>query len=354
MSTLIDFDTHRLGLNCGSAPIRDMLEFYGYPFSEPMCFGLGSGLHFVYHHGGKEVVDRQYRAPLTVITGRTETPFVELCSVLGIKITFKRTHDREFAWQTVKELVDRHIPVACDIDVSKIHDTNPIAETFGLSMGGHKVILIGYDEDKNTATIIENVIEEPVTIPLDVFQHIRSSAELYPSENEWFYIDPPRQIQHMKKALKMAIIKNVQLMKYPAFSLYGTDVECSGLSGIQLWREEITKWPEILHPERLELSIFTVHIQNSISGGGLFRKMYARFLREADDYLHEENLVRASNMYRKLAKHWDEIIKTMLEAYKKKEYNVFFTEAFSHLADEIVMKEKEAIRLLEEASDKWL
>lgn len=353
MSKLIEFNTHRLGLNCGSAPIRDMLEYNGYLFSEPMCFGLGSGLHFVYHHGGEEVVDRQYRAPLTVITGRTETPYVELCSILGIKITLKRTHDGDFAWKAVKELIDRNIPVACDIDVSKIHDTNPIAEQFGYSMGGHKAILIGYNESANEAVIVENVIEEPVTVPLDAFHMIRSSADLYPSENEWFYIDTPRQIQDISTAIKMSIRKNVQLMKYPAFSLYGTEKECSGLPGLRIWHEEITKWPSILNKKRLELSIFTVYVQNSISGGGLFRKMYARFLREADDYLNEAKLVQASNTYRKLAKHWDQLINMMIEAYHSKDYSIFSSSEFIDLTDEILIKEKEAIQLLYEVSKKW-
>ncbi len=353
MSKLIEFETHRLGLNCGSAPIRDMLEYNGFMFTEPMCFGLGSGLHFVYHHGGEEVVDRQYRAPLTVITGRTETPFVELCSVLGIKITLKRTHDKEIAWKTVKELIDRDIPVACDIDVSKIHDTNPIAEQFGYSMGGHKAILIGYNEEKNEAVIVENVIEEPVTIPLDAFHMIRASADLYPSENEWFYIDPPQQIQDISVAIKMAIRKNVQLMKNPAFSLYGTDKEWSGLPGLRVWHEEIMKWPSILDKDRLELSIFTAFIQNSISGGGLFRKMYARFLREADDHLNEPQLVQASNMYRKLAKKWDALIDMMMNGYHAKEYSIFSSLEFKLLTDEILIMENEAIQLLDEVSKKW-
>ena len=353
MKNIIDFTTHRLGLNCGSAPIRDMLEYNGLLFTETMCFGLGSGLHFVYHHGDDKVVDKQYRAPLTVITGRTEAPFVELCSVLGIKITLKRTHDREIAWETVKELIDNDIPVACDIDVSKIHDTNPIAEEFRVSMGGHKAILIGYNEEKNEAVIVENTIEEPVTIPLDVFHVIRNSADLYPSENEWFYIDTPSKIQDLSVALKMAIKKNVQLMKYPAFSVYGTDTETSGLPGMLVWFNEITKWPTLLDSKRLELSIFTVYIQNTISGGGLFRKMYARFLREADDHLNEVELVQASNLYRKLAKHWDQLIGLMMEAYQSKEYEVFTTSEFKNLTDEILTREHEAIQLLDRVCEKW-
>lgn len=353
MRKVINFNAHRLGLNCGSAPIRDMLEYNGYLLSEPMCFGLGSGLHFVYHHGGSEVIDRQYRAPITVITGRTETPFVELCSVLGVKISLKRTHDKELAWEAVKELIDRDIPVACDIDVSKIHDTNPIAEKFGLSMGGHKAILIGYDTLANEAIIIENTIQEPVSIPLDVFHKIRDSAKLYPSENEWFYIDTPKETQKLSVAIKMAIQKNVQLMKNPAFSMYETNAMTSGLPGLKYWHHEISNWPNILDRKRLELSILTVHIQNTISGGGLYRKMYARFLREADDCLNESGLIEVSNLYRRIAGNWDELISLMMEAYETKEYAIFSRNQFKELTTTILKKEYKAIELLDEVIKKW-
>ncbi|MGH6960024.1 MAG: BtrH N-terminal domain-containing protein, partial [Dongiaceae bacterium] len=39
---------HRPGVHCGSTSMADVLRHQGLELSEPMCFGLGSGLHLVY------------------------------------------------------------------------------------------------------------------------------------------------------------------------------------------------------------------------------------------------------------------------------------------------------------------
>jgi|GEM_PF-1322149 len=352
----IHFTTHRLGLNCGSAPIRDLLEFYGYRFTEPMCFGMGSGLNFVYHHGGPEILDKHYRAPITIITGRTSAPYVELCSVLGVKINVKRTHDQKRAWEEVKELVAQNIPVACDIDVEMLQNNNPVTERYGWHMGGHKTIIIGYDETANTVELIENMIADPITVSLDLFTTMRSSADLYPSENEWFYIDPPDKLQDLEVALKMAMIKNVHALKHPAFTVKGPQgkVDAIGMPGLETWYREMTKWPEILEEDSLIASILTAFLQNNISGGGMYRKMYARFLREADDCLNVPDLVDASNIYRKLANDWEELIAQMMQCIESKTYDIFKDPQFVKLVDTIYTQEKQAFSILDGVTRSWL
>jgi hypothetical protein len=356
MKHFIPFSSHRLGLNCGSAPIRDLLEFKGYKFTEPMCFGLGSGLNFVYHHGGTEVLDKQYRAPFTIITGRTSTPYVELCNVLGVKITVQRTNDSKYAWEEVKELINRNIPVACDIDVEMLQNNNPVTEKYGWHMGGHKTIIIGYDEEKNKAQLIENMIEDAITVPLDLFTTMRNSADLYPSQNEWFYIDVPDKIQDLKIALKMALIKNVQAMENPSFTVEDENerYKTTGIPGLEYWYSEITNWPNILEKDRLIASILTAFLQNNISGGGMYRKMYARFLREADDHLNIPSLVEASNIYRVLANDWESLIQMMMLCITEDEYSRFKDEQFIKVVNNIYFNEKKALLLLSEVTNKWL
>ncbi len=44
---IIEKFTHYPGVHCESTAIRDLLAFEGLHFSEPMIFGLGSGLNFI-------------------------------------------------------------------------------------------------------------------------------------------------------------------------------------------------------------------------------------------------------------------------------------------------------------------
>ncbi|MFQ5787368.1 MAG: BtrH N-terminal domain-containing protein, partial [Thermodesulfobacteriota bacterium] len=39
---------HIPGIHCGSVALRNVVTYYGLNLSEPMCFGLGSGLGFFY------------------------------------------------------------------------------------------------------------------------------------------------------------------------------------------------------------------------------------------------------------------------------------------------------------------
>ena len=46
MKKLIENWVHIPGVHCGSVTLRDVVTYYGYPWSEPMCFGIGGGLGF--------------------------------------------------------------------------------------------------------------------------------------------------------------------------------------------------------------------------------------------------------------------------------------------------------------------
>src|SRR5580692_5332316 len=134
MRASIPFKTHRLGLNCGSSPFRDVLAHHGFELTEDMIFGLGSGLNLAYHHGDQVVPDRHWRAPLTIVTGRSIAPYVEAASVLGVQIYARRNIDAATAWAHLKEHLDRGIPVVCEIDREEILPSlgqkNPLTQRF--------------------------------------------------------------------------------------------------------------------------------------------------------------------------------------------------------------------------------
>lgn len=346
----IKFNTHRVGINCGSSPLRDMLAFYGIELTEPMCFGIGSGLNFVYHHGDEENPDKHWRSPFYIVTGRTLAPYVETCSTLGVKLNLYRTEDSEYAWTEVKELIDRGVPVVCDIDredfLASINQNNIMTDKYGYRFGGHKTILTGYDEQENIALIVENMLKDEIEIPLDVFKRSRNSAQLYPSRNEWYTIETPVQILDLTKAIKIGIIKNIQNMKYPVFKGYG-------LSALDWWKEEFQEWPVMMEEERFEASVWMLFIQcEPLSGGGMYRKLYSRFLNESSIYIPE--LDKAALHYRKLSKVWTKLITGLfLEDYSVKR-EAFERERMVAQIEEIYNMEYEGIAMLEEVAEKWL
>lgn len=352
MRASIPFTSHRLGLNCGSSPFRDVLEHLGFRMTEDMVFGLGSGLNLAYHHGDDAVPDRHWRAPLTIVTGRSIAPYEEAASVLGVQLYSRRGLDDERAAAHLKEDLLRGAPVVCEIDREEmlplVGQENLLTRRFGFRFGGHKTIVVAFDEEANRATIIENMLPDPVVVPLDMLGRMRSTpGALYPPENACFVVSPPRRLQRIDIAIKMAVAKNVQTMRCPEYR--GT-----GLGAVDWFAEEVAAWPELLPPERLEASILMAWMQSEhLSGGGMYRNMYARFLRQADDVLAEPILVRAATVYRSLARRWSQLVADMVGALRRSDWSVFSSAALRDNVSAIARGEKEGLELLETAVDRW-
>jgi hypothetical protein len=348
----IAFGAHRLGINCGSSPFRDVLEHAGFNFTEDMIFGLGSGLNLAYHHGDGLVPEPHWRAPLTIITGRSIAPYEEAASVLGVQIYSRRNFDASRARRHLEENLARGVPVVCDIDREEmlplLGQENPLTTRFGWRFGGHKTIVIGYDAERNTATIVENMLPEPVTVPLDMLGRMRESpGALYPPENHCFVVSPPRTLQRTEVAVKMALAKNVQTMRHPEYR--GT-----GLAAVDWMVEELAGWPDLLDPERLEASILMAWVQSEhLGGGGMYRGMYARFLRQADDLLGEPKLVAAAKVYRALARQWSELIGLMKGALDRGDFRAFGSPELRGLVASIGRGEHEGVDLLEGVTASW-
>lgn len=310
----IPFSSHRLGLNCGSSPFRDVLSHSGFSFSEDMSFGLGSGLNLAYHHGDGRVPDRHWRAPLTVIAGRSIAPYQEAASVLGVQLYARRNLDSAAALSDLKDHLGRGIPVVCEIDRDEMlplvgHD-NPLTLRFGWRFGGHKTIVIGYDDEANTATIIENMLPDPIVLPLDMLRRMRSTPDaLYPPENDYFVVSAPQKLQRTETAIRMAIAKNVQSMRNPEYR--GT-----GLAAVSWFAEELTGWPELFDAERLEA------------------------------------LVAAAKVCRALAREWSRLVLTMKGALDDSNWSVFSSPSMRQSVAAITQGEQDGLELLEGAVSK--
>ncbi|MFQ6085162.1 MAG: BtrH N-terminal domain-containing protein [Candidatus Bathyarchaeia archaeon] len=73
---------HRPGVHCDSSALRDVFEYHGFRFSEPMIFGLGSGLGFTYWE--------TKQAPYPFVGGRGRDLDGNLCENLGMNLGFTR------------------------------------------------------------------------------------------------------------------------------------------------------------------------------------------------------------------------------------------------------------------------
>ncbi len=136
MKKVIKGWNHFPGLHCGSVAIRDIASFYGLTLSEPMCFGLGSGLGFFY------TIDSDI-SPTRNIHLRGPDMEPSFFTLLTGNKKWKFEQDNEKALRVVIDYLDQDIPVLVQTDIYYLDYYNSKTH-----FPGHIVVVCGYDEQK--------------------------------------------------------------------------------------------------------------------------------------------------------------------------------------------------------------
>jgi len=309
MLKLVHNFVHRPGVHCESSALRDIFEFYGFKFSEPMIFGIGSGLGFVYwysKHGDKILLPTY-----PFVGGRARDLYKNLCSNLGVTVKVNKTSSRTRAYETLRELINKDIPVMIHVDM-------PYLKYLGLHeqahFGGHVVAIAGIDEDKGVAYIADTMFKGLQTATLKELEEARSSTfKPFPPENKWFTFEFPDRLTQVEVAIKNAITKTAKSMLYPP-------IKNLGVKGINYFASEIVKWPKLFPPENTVFGqlyeVSYIMMEEDGTGGGLFRYLYSRFLKEAGEMLKNEKLADLGQLYHQIGQKWTIIAKLVRETPK--------------------------------------
>jgi len=309
LSKLVAGFVHRAGVHCESSALRDIFEFYGFKFSEPMIFGLGSGLGFVYWHSKRG--DMVLLPAYPFVGGRARDLYKNLCSNLGVSVKVNKTSSKKRAYQTLKDLISKDIPVMITVDM-------PQLKYLGLPeqahFGGHCVVIAGLDEDKGIAYIADTMFEGLQTATLRELEEARSSTfKPFPPENKWVTLEFPSKLRPIEVAIRKAINKTAWSMLYPS-------IKNLGVKGINHFASEIVKWPKLFSPENESLrqlyEMSYIMMEEDGTGGGLFRYLYSRFLKEAGELLNNKELINLSQRYHQIGLKWTTIAKLIRETPK--------------------------------------
>ncbi len=309
MLKLVDNFVHRPGVHCESSALRDIFEFYVFKFSEPMIFGLGSGLGFIYWHSkhGDKVLLPAY----PFVGGRSRDLYKNLCLNLGVKVKLNKTSSKTKAFETLKDLINNNVPVMIFVDM-------PYLKYLGLPeqahFGSHAVVVAGIDEDNCIAYIADMGFKDLQKTTLKELEEARSSTfKPFPPENKWFTFEFPDKLTPIEAAIKNAIAKTAKSMLYPP-------IKNLGVKGINHFADEIVKWPKLFPPEKAMFKqlyeVNYVMMEEDGTGGGLFRYIYSRFLKEASEILNNEKLAELGQRYHQIGQKWTAIAKLLRETPK--------------------------------------
>jgi len=320
MRKMVKGFVHRPGVHCGSTSLRDVFEFHGHKFSEDIVFGLNCGLGFVYWSMKRAV-------PPIFVGGLGSTGIEDICRILGIKWEKKTTTSAKKAWQSVKKLIDNDVPVMLQVDMFYLDYWRGKTGHFG----GHAIVLAGYDEERGEAYVTDvhnEKIEEKrredglFATSLESLAEARSSTfKPFPPRNAWVTFAFPKELVPLEKAIKTAIETNAERFLNPP-------IKNLGIKGMKHFAKQVIKWPDLIRGTvydpiqfkaqipMLKLNLFLAYafIEEAGTGGGLFRRIYSRFLREAGQVLNAKILEEASDLMMKSADIWTEIANILLTA----------------------------------------
>ncbi|MCR5038582.1 MAG: BtrH N-terminal domain-containing protein [Bacteroidales bacterium] len=140
--------------HCESGTLVNMMEYYGYKISEPMAFGIGSGIYLMYFP-----LLRLKDSTLLVMRSRPSyiiRRFVKRMNVGYHEMTFG--NDSIKAEKALDELVAKGIPVGVRANILGLKYLNDLG--FDLDYNGHQMTVIGKEGTQYIVSDTETLLPD--------------------------------------------------------------------------------------------------------------------------------------------------------------------------------------------------
>jgi hypothetical protein len=281
---------HRPGHHCGSTALCDALRARGVGLSEPLAFGLGAGLGFQY------VVAPEF-TPSHFVMGRSPGLERTACEVMGASFAEQTAETAEAALTGVRAALAGGLAPILSTDLSRLPYWR--ART---PFGGHRVVLAGLDEARGTALLADTDRPGLEEVALEDLDAARSSLAppFGAAGRPWFEVDAPAAPRPLSEAVPEALRRQSAEMLLEGGGLWGA-------SGLERFADDLARWPERARDDRDRLRCFRYAyqvIEVRGTGGSLFRRMYARFLREVEGAVPGLPALGLSARMERLAESW--------------------------------------------------
>lgn len=271
--TLIQNYPHRMGGHCGSGAMRDLLHWNGLgwdgPPDEGLVFALGGAL-------GLSYLRSTDLFPPLYLVGRGAEFEVDLPLRLGGQVQVLTTDDPEEGWSWVRDELDAGRPSLVWGDIAEL----PYLRV-QLQMSRHDIVVIGYDEERELAFVVDNDRADVQEVPLEALARARSSTAFpQPTRHCTYRITWPRSLPALEEVAAGAFRQSADNMREPSphsiadptTAALGTE----GLEAVDLFAADVATWAE-LPDDELGILLFSVgaFIEKAGTGGGLFRRLVA-------------------------------------------------------------------------------
>lgn len=314
------------GQHCETTATGSLLLQIGIDLSEPMLFGIGQGLGFIFWN--MKTMDFPF------LGGRIKPDLItqNITNNLNLELTVKETSSQQKAWTVVKEQLDNGKAVGLKLDCYYLEYF-----TRAFHFAAHYVALYGYD--KNTAYLVDT-IQQGSEVKTSLYSLALARAEKGPmsSKNLYYTIRKKGNKTDLKDAVLKAIRSNTEDYLNPPISNIG-------YRGILKTSKEIIKWFQQSKNISDEFSIVAMLMEKAGTGGALFRNLYRDFLKESYDLLGLDQLNSGHEAFKEIAGLWNSVSDLFEKTSKTK--NIAHIHEASEVLREISAKEKLAMEILD-------
>ncbi|KOU57423.1 lantibiotic ABC transporter [Streptomyces sp. MMG1533] len=294
MSTVIDIDA-RGTQHCETTALGVLLRHQGLDLSEPMLFGLGSGLSFIYWDS------KNMGFPF--LGGRVK-PFDltrNLATGLELELLVQETTSPRRAWENVVAPIDAGHPVGLQLDSYHL-------DYFGskVHFGGHVVAMYGYD-DHDAFLVDTDQQGGAVSTSRTSLAEARAARGPMTARHRSFTLTVPRNLPSPQTRIIPAITACADAFLDPPIANLGH-------RGIEKAGKRVRTWLQRTDDPQRDLTQAALLMEKAGTGGALFRNLYRDFLAECTQQVDSGHLRTGHRLYAEAATLWTEAAALITQA----------------------------------------
>ena len=309
--------THHQSAHCENGVASNLLKYNGLNISEPMVFGIGSGLFFVY----LPFIKVNY-APAISYRPLPGQIFNKLAKRLNLKIKRQKFSSETKALNALEENLSNNIPTGLQVGV---YNLTYFPDEYRFHFNAHNLVVYGKSE--TDYLISDPVMETVTTLTHQELNKVRFAKGAFAPRGQMYYpIQIPENID-----FKSAIIKGIKNTCRDMLA----PMPIIGVRGIKFVAKQIRKWPEKHGTKKANHYLAQmVRMQEEIgTGGGGFRFIYAAFLQEAAAILENNRLLELSKEMTAIGDLWRDFAVEASRVYKNRSTQV---DVYNTLANQLL------------------
>ena len=287
---------HERAMHCETGSARNLFKFYGKEYSESMIFGIGSGIDFIHFP-----IPLLNHLECPLFRSLTTKVFKNFSKEMKIQYKMLTFQDQDKAMAKLDSLLEADIPVGLVVEVLFLPYFREISGDWHFN--GHQIVVVGKEGDDYIVSDTEWYLPSPLynKISSADLKKARFPNDLFALKGAMFYIESFSENIDLKRAIVKGIKKSCHRM-------LDIPMPFIGYKGISYLSKRMRKYIKKYGKDKALESIKWQYTISEVAGtgGSGYRFIYASFLKEAAEYLKDEELAELAKEMRQVGESWQQ------------------------------------------------